>query len=391
MPDVEGRITVAHVLEATAGGTRQYLLDVCLGLPRERFAQTAIVSLERNPDFAEDLGALRAAGVQVEVVPMVREISPRADLAALRHLRDYFRESPFDIIHAHSSKAGMLARIAAWQARNPAARVYSPHAFAFTMSVSPWRRRLYLLLERLAGRLTDLLVCTCESERELAVRHRIVSPGRAAVVRTGVELRRFRPTGAGHRVREQLGLPERHRVVGTVGAMVEQKGHDLLVAAAPLVLERMPHTTFVIVGSGPLEDELRRAATRLGLGRRMVFLGQREDIPELLSAFDLFVMPSRWEGMPYALVEAMAVGVPALGTAIPGIVDLLEPGHTGWLSEPDSPEALAQAIITALNEEGQSAAMAAAARELVVREHSRERMLDRLGALYERLVEDRRR
>lgn len=391
MPDAEGRITVAHVLEATAGGTRRYLLDVCLGLPRERFAQTAIVSLERNPGFADDLATLRAAGVEVEVVPMVREISPRADLAALRQLRTYFRESPFDVIHAHSSKAGMLARLAAWQARNPAARVYSPHAFAFTMEVAPWRRRLYLVLERLAGRITDLLVCTCDSERELATRHRIIAPSRAAVVRTGVDLRRFRPTGAGHRVRAELGLPRRHRIVGTVGAMVEQKGHDLLVAAAPLVLREMPHTTFVLVGSGPLEDELRQAASVLGLGRRMVFLGQREDVPELLNAFDLFVMPSRWEGMPYALVEAMAVGVPALGSAIPGIVDLLRPGSTGWLTEPGSPEALARAIITALTDEGQSATMAAAGRELVMREHSCERMLGTLAALYERIVEDRRR
>jgi len=320
---------------------------------------------------------------------MVREVSPRRDLRALRELRGFFREHPFDIIHAHSSKAGMLARVAAWQAHNPAARVYSPHAFAFTMAVSAPRRWLFRTLERLAGRITDLLVCTCDSERELAVRHRIVPPWRAAVVRTGVDLRVFRPRGEGHRVREELGLPERHRLVGAVGALVEQKAHDLLIAAAPLVLEPMPHTTFVIVGSGPLEAALKARAAALGLGRRMVFLGRREDVPRLLDALDLFVMPSRWEGMPYALVEAMAVGVPVVGSAIPGIIDLIEPGRTGRLAAPDSPEELARAIVAALDEEGMSASMAQAGRDLVMREHSRERMLSTLAALYRRLVEDR--
>lgn len=390
MPDADGRITIVHVLEATAGGTRQYLLDVCLGLPAERFAQTAIVSLERDPQFVRDVEALEAAGVVVMVVPMVREVSLRSDLRALRELREFFREHPCDIIHAHSSKAGMLARVAAWQAKSPAARVYSPHAFAFTMAMSPSRRWLFRVLERLAGRVTDLLVCTCDSERELAVRHRIVPPWRAAVVRTGVDLRVFRPRGEGHRVREELGLPERHRLVGSVGALVEQKSHDLLIAAAPLVLEQMPHTTFVIVGSGPLEEELRAHAAARGLGRRMVFLGRRDDVPRILDALDLFVLPSRWEGMPYALIEAMAVGVPVVGSAIPGIIDVIEPGRTGWLAEPDSPEDLARAIIAALDEEGMSASMAQAGRDLVMREHSRERMLTTLAALYERLVEDRR-
>ncbi len=179
--------------------------------------------------------------------------------------------------------------------------------------------------------------------------------------------------------------------MGTVGALVEQKGHALLVAAAPLVLQQMPHTTFVIVGPGPLEEALQARAAELGLGRRMVFLGQRSDVPRLLGAFDLIAMPSLWEGMPYTLVEAMAVGAPVLGSAIPGIVDLIEPGRTGRLVKLGSSEELAAAIVSALRDEGNSARMAEAARELVVRDHSRERMMHTLQGLYERLTEDRAR
>ncbi|NLO05945.1 MAG: glycosyltransferase family 4 protein [candidate division WS1 bacterium] len=389
MPGNTERISVCHVLEATAGGTRQYLMDACLGLPTDRFEQTAIVSTRRDERFVADIEALRAAGVRVEVVEMVREIDRREDLRAFRELRDHFRANRYDIIHTHSSKAGMLGRLAAWRAHNPAARVYSPHAFAFEMRVTPSRAFLYHWLERLAGRITDLLICTCDSEREIAVRRRIVPPSRAAVVRTGVDLRRFHPQPDALRVREEIGLPPRHRIVGTVGGLVEQKGHRDLLHAAALVLAELPHTTFVIAGSGDLEDELRGGAEALGLGRRVRFLGARDDIPRLLAGLDLFVMPSLWEGMPYALIEAMAVGVPVLGSAIPGIVDLIVPNRTGWLAPPAAPEELAEGIVRALRQEGQSAAMAQAARDMVVREHSRERMLSSLANCYERLIEVR--
>ncbi len=383
------QIAICHVLEATEGGTRQYLSDVLLGLPPERFGQTAVVSTLRTEDFSEDIERFRSAGIEVEVVQMVREVDREEDLRSYRELVRFFREHEFDIIHTHSSKAGILGRFAAWRARNPALRVHSPHAFAFEMDL-PWSRRfMFLAAERMAGRLTNLLICTCEGERQIAVRHRIVPPGRAAVVRTGVDLKRFHPQGDAHRIRDGLGLPQRHRIVGTVGAIVEQKGHRSLVEAAPLVIDQMPHTTFLIVGSGPLREKLEERVGQLGLGRRFRFLGHREDVPRILGALDLFVMPSLWEGMPYALVEAMAVGVPVVGSDIPGIADIVQPNQTGRLSPPGDPDALAETICTALREEGRSATMAETAREIVGREHSRERMLQSLAGCYERLMEDR--
>ncbi|MFO8080699.1 MAG: glycosyltransferase family 4 protein [Armatimonadota bacterium] len=384
-----GRITVCHVLEATEGGTRQYLNDVLLGLPADRFEQTAVVSTLRAPEFAEDIERFREAGVSVEVVEMVREIDREQDMRAYRELRAFFRANEFDVIHTHSSKAGFLGRVAAWRARNPAVRVHSPHAFAFEMNAAPWRRLLFRTLERLTGRLTHLLVCTCEGEREIAVRNRIVPPGRAAVVRTGVDLKRFHPQPHAHRIREEIGLPARHRIVGTVGAIVEQKGHRALVEAAPAVIEEMPHTTFVIVGGGELREELEARVNELGLGRRFRFLGYRDDVPRVLATFDLFVMPSLWEGMPYALVEAMAVGVPVVGSDIPGIADIVRPRQTGRLAPPGDPAALADTILTALREDGKSATMAETARGMVMSEHSRKRMLASLTACYVRLMEDR--
>ncbi|MFW5868713.1 MAG: glycosyltransferase, partial [Armatimonadota bacterium] len=277
------RITVCHVLEATEGGTRQYLRDVLLGLPAERFEQTAVVSTLRTPEFAEDIERFREAGIRVEIVEMVREVNREEDVRAYHELREFFGANPFDIIHTHSSKAGILGRFAAWRSGNRALRVHAPHAFAFEMDLPPSRKMLFLNAERIAGRLTHLLVCTCEGEREIAVRNRIVRPGRAAVVRTGVDLKRFHPRAHAHRIREEIGLPQRHRIVGAVGAIVEQKGHRTLVEAAPRVIDEMPHTTFVIAGSGVLREELEARVGELGLGRRFRFLGHCDDIPRLLA------------------------------------------------------------------------------------------------------------
>lgn len=381
-------IRIAHVLEATAGGTRQYLMDVCLGLPRARFAQTAVVSCQRSAAFRADMDVLAEAGVQVHEVPMTREISPRQDLQALRALRQYFRTNEFDIIHCHSSKAGMLGRLAAWLARSRAVRIYSPHAFAFQMQVAWHKRTAYRFLEWCAGRITHLLVCTAPSERELALRARIIAPERALVVPTGVDVRRFRPGLDASGLRDELGISRQHRLVGAVGALVPQKGHQYLVEAAAEVIQQMPHTTFVIAGEGPLRDELQARVSELGLGRRFRLLGHYSDVPRLLCALDLFVMPSLWEGLPYALLEAMAVGVPVVATRIPGLVDLVEPGNTGWLAAPRSAEELAGAIVNALSEPGQSAIMAQNARARVLAEHTRERMLELLAAVYERAVEE---
>lgn len=382
-------ITIAHVLEATVGGTRQYLMDVCLGLPRERFRQTAVVSCERDPGFVLDADRLSDAGVSVKFVPMRREISPLADLRALRGLSRFFRRHDFDVIHCHSAKAGFLGRWAARRARSRAAVAYSPHAFAFQMRAGALRRWLYLALERWAGRWTDLLITACESERSLAVAHRIVPRERTVVVPTGIDLSRFTAEGASAAFRERLGVPPQHRLVGAVGAVVAQKGHSYLVEAAQTVIERFPHTTFVIAGEGPLRRPLEERAQALGLGRRMRFLGHRDDIPDLLASLDLFVLPSLWEGLPYALLEAMAAGVPVVATDIAGVTDLIRPADTGHLTGAGSAGGLAEAMLAALEDEGASARMAARAREVVASGHSREGMLAALAEVYERLAVER--
>jgi glycosyltransferase involved in cell wall biosynthesis len=404
-------IRVAHVLEATVGGTKRHLCDLTLGLyPRrfqqrfqQRFRQHAFLSRERDSASADEMVArLRAGGIEVSVIPMTRGLSPVADWRALRKLEAALRAWQPDIIHGHSSKAGFLARVV----RSPAKRVYTPHGFAFQMQPEGLRNRLYEALERWAGRRTDALIALCESEKRLAVERGIVVEERVRVIENGVDvcLTPRPPLPASLRAawgegehgclspgplpgREGVNGPEDGPVIGTVGALTEQKDTRTLIRALPLVRREYPEATVVVAGEGHLHAQLAGEAQRLGLGDAVRLLGQRDDVPELLTTLDVFVLPSLWEGLPYALLEAMAAEVPCVGSGVPGITDLIADGQTGLLFPPGEAGALAAAVVALLREPARAREYAQAAAERVRSHNTIAHMVAQTAALYEELCE----
>lgn len=377
------RIRVVHVLEATVGGTRRHVLDLCFGLPAERFEQHLICSL-RTPAFQADIEGLRARGVRVTVLPMRREISPPADLGALWALSELLRRDRPDILHGHSAKGGFLARLAARQVQPRPATVYNPHAFPFQMTVGSVRRWVYLELERWAGRHTDRLVAVGPSQLALALEHRVVPPERAVLIRNGV-----RPTDLvtgveREAVRAELDLPPESPVFGTVAALVPQKDVASLVRAAAILKRQLRDACIVIVGDGAQRKVLQQLAARLGCADSIRFLGHRQDVPRLLTGLDVFVLSSLWEGLPYALLEAGLASLPVVATDIAGCRDLITPGETGLLARPGDPMDLAARMSELwLNTERET--MGQRLRELVLSQYRLDQMLAGHAALYEQL------
>jgi glycosyltransferase involved in cell wall biosynthesis len=392
-------IRLLHVLEATVGGTRRHLLDLCLGLPREQFDQHVVCSVLRDERFLQDIETLRGAGIEVTVLPMRRDISPLADGQCLRQLRGIMAQWRPDIVHGHSSKGGFLARLAAAgypsASSGPAGKpppysprpkiVYNPHGFAFQMRTSSLRRWLYLALERYAGGMTDRLIAPCESQRGLAVRERIVPEDRVAIIPNGIRAEDFAVSVDRQQFRQALGVPAEATLIGTVAALSPQKGLEYLVRAAAAVGRERPGVHLVVAGEGPLRGPLERLAASLGAAEDTHFLGRRDDVPQLLAALDLFVLPSLWEGLPYALLEAGAAGVPVVATDIPGNADLIQPGETGLLARPGDPLDLAVTLFRALDAPGLPH-MAEALRERVRRDFTVEVMIEGHVRLYRELV-----
>lgn len=314
---------VMEVLEATAGGTRRHLRDLVQALDRRRFRLTVVVSVARDPDFSRDLDLFRKMGVTVELLPMIRQIAPLADVTAVARLTRLLRRRRPDIVHAHSSKAGMVARLAARRAgRIPV--VYTPHAFAFLSDHS--LRSLYLVCERWAARWTDRLIAVSREEHELACasRHGLALP-RACV--------QLIPNGiaSGDLPPPRSSTPP---VVGFVGRLCRQKGPDFFLTVASRLHAAYPDAQFRMVGEGPWLPWVERQIERLGLGHCLTLRTARDDVAvgAELAELDLLVMPSRWEGLPYTLLEAMAAGVPVVAMAAGGIADVVEDGVSGMLS-----------------------------------------------------------
>lgn len=382
-------IRVLHVLEATTGGTRQHVADILTHLDRTAFAPALLCSLRRDPAFAADVDRFRRLGIPVHVIPMRREISPWADVGAWRRIAALLRATPFDIVHTHSSKAGFLGRTAARAAGVPAV-VHTSHVFPFLMEVPAPLKWIYAALERRAAACTDRLLCVCEHERQAALRARIGPPAGLTVIPNGIDPDEVRTAAARadlEALRRELAFPAGAPLIVAVGRLTAQKDMAGLVRAAPAILDRHPRAGFALIGDGEQRPALERLIRSLGLRDRFRLPGQRDDAPAWLALADVVTIPSRWEGLPYSLLEAMALGKPVAATAVGGIPEVVIPGETGILVPSRMPDRLAAAVLDLLADPALRSRMGREGRQRVASGFTRQAMIARLEGVYRDLHE----
>ena len=332
------------MLEATTGGTRRHLRDLVTHVDPNRFSVSVLCSAERDPEFLEDLPTMEARGVDVTVIPMVRHISLGRDRRAFRQIVQHVTQHPPDIVHTHASKAGFLGRAAAARLKVPVV-VHTPHVFPFQMRHRGWMRRCFLFLERWAADRTDRLICLSRSQRNLAALYGISSTDRLTIIENGIEAERYQVGAEGReRGRAALGVGPDDPVVLAVGRLVPQKGHEVLLQAAAQIVRQVPSARFVFVGEGELRESLQQRAREFGVQDHIVLAGRRPDIADVYAAADIVAFPSLWEGVPYALLEAMAAGKAIVAAAVGGIPDVVARADDALLVPPEDPEALAREI-----------------------------------------------
>lgn len=378
-------IRVLQVMEATIGGTRKHLGQLALGLDRQRFEVTVACAALRQPGFRRDIAEIRDAGVRVVEIEMRRQIAPRSDLAATARLRRLIGEG-FDIVHTHSSKAGVVGRLAGRRRGGPAL-VHTPHSFAFLHGAefSAMRRRLFLGIERWLGRWTARLIAVSQAEAATTVAHRIVATDRVRTVRNGIEpdLEQRADAGAGA---AHLGLANGDQAIASVGLLEVAKGHEVLIAALPTVLAELPRLKCFLIGEGSLRRRLERQAAAAGVEQAVIFTGHRDDALDLMAACDALVLPSLWEGLPYVLLEAMSLGKPVVASDVGGCGEVVADGETGHLVPPSDPQALAAALLDLLRHRQRAAEMGAAARPRARSQFGVEAMIAGHEAIYRELA-----
>lgn len=370
------RLRVLHVItHLGVGGAQDNTLVTVEGLDRSRYE----VHLAAGLDESNWLGrARRCADRTFTLNAMHRPIRPASDARAFWQLMELLRANGYDVVHTHSTKAGILGRLAGSCADVPVV-VHTIHGFAWHAGTSRARRTFYVQLERLAGRLCDHLIAVSESNREDAVKLGIAHAEKISIIHSGVEFGTFDITVDRAQKFRQLGLDPDRPIVGTVGRLSPQKAPLDFLRVARSVLARRPEVQFVMVGDGPLRDEVASEASDLPEVR---LLGLRDDVPEILRVFDVFAMTSLWEGLSRALTEAMICRLPVAVTAVDGVPEIVLHGETGLLSPPGEPEKLAENVLWLLDHRDEALRMGGNARKQVVPAFSAERMVKEIESLY---------
>ena len=325
-------------------------------------------------------------GLRVVVVEALRrEISPLHDLLALLELTKLLLAERPAILHTHSSKAGILGRLAAALAGVPHV-VHTYHGFGFHDHQPAFVKSMYVFLERLCARFTDSLVFVSKANIAYAAAHGIVNPRDAILIRSGVKLSNLPAAVDAAKLKMSAGVGMHKLLVVSIGNLKPQKNVADLVEAAALVLPAVPEARFVFIGDGPQRLKLQARAFALGLEDRFFFLGWRKDAAQWLAAADVFAMTSLWEGLPRSLVEAMKSGLPAVCYAADGVSDLLIDGQNGFSVAPGDVKDAARRLVQLLTDAPLRERLGAAASAAIGPEFDIDGMVRAQEALYERLL-----
>lgn len=312
---------------------------------------------------------LREKGYRIVTVPIARSFNVVSHIFSFMRLLRLFRRERYDVLHAHTPIAALIARVAGRFAGIPLI-VYTAHGFYFHDEMPGWKRRLFIVLERLGGRFTDLLFTQSAEDAAAAVVEGIASEQNVVAIGNGVDPDRFDPQRMADAavVKRGLGIPEQAPVVGIIGRMVREKGYQEFLDAAMDLAHDYPKVCFLQVGGrldsdhdGPVERAL--ADAKDVLGPRLVLAGYQEDTPTMLAAMDVFCLPSYREGMPRTIIEAMMMAKPVVATNIRGAREEVVHGVTGLLVPIRDANALAQAFHWCLDNPTEAERMGQAGRK----------------------------
>jgi glycosyltransferase involved in cell wall biosynthesis len=319
-------------------------------------------------------------GFHLHDIPIRRRLNPLTNFNALWRLYRLVREGQFDLVNTHSPVAAALGRIAGWFAGAPVV-VYTVHGFYFHDDMPRWKRRTYILVERLLGRLTDYFMFVSEEDRKTAICEGIATDSnRATTIFNGVDLTAYPPRScdpiASLQFRRQLNIPDGVQVVGIVGRVVREKGYLEFAEMASWLHANRANVFFLVVGDTLASDrdgvaaEFGRRIDAAGLRNRVILTGFTDRVSDYLEIMDVFVLPSYREGFPRSVLEAMSTALPVVTTNIRGCREAVVDGVTGLIVPPRNGRQLAEAVNRLLEDPHLATRMGKAGRERVVNLYS---------------------
>lgn len=379
------KIRVAHIITRLCKGDAQENTFHTVRLHNRDRYEVDLISGTNTGEEGNLEPEAEAEGIEIIREPnLLREVDPAGDFRALRGLTRRLKQNHYDIVHTHTSKAGFIGRLAAHYAKVPVV-IHTPHGNIFDGYFSPLKTLVYTILERRAAKWADRIIELTDGGIEEYLAQGIGTPDLYTTIFSGIDLAPYetRDTDCA-RIRQELGATDDTLLIGGVGCLEPIKGFAYFIEAAAKLVNKHPHIQFVHAGTGALETKFKEFAEPLG--DRFHFLGLRNDIPALMAALDLLVVPSVNEGMGRVVLEAGAAGTPAIASDVGGLPEVVLDGKTGLIVPPKDPTAISEAIEVLIDNPDWLTQYGAAAREFVVPDFSLENMVKHIEELYEVLI-----
>jgi len=355
--------------EAQVGGGQQHVLYLAANM--KRFEPH--VACQPSGYLVDEL---RTRNIPVHPLTMTNRPSP-ASVNACRRLLGKLQPA---IVHTHGGTAGFTGRIATIGLPGPKV-VHTYHGLHYLRSGQSLRNMMFRMVDMSLLRVTDRAICVAESDLALGLRYGVVDRKKAVVIRNGIDVEAFHRSSQGG---QNAGSP----VVGTIGRLHAQKGHEVLLQAVAQLRKMGRNFVVRIIGDGELRKTLEARVKELGVDDIVEFAGASHSVAKELAEMNLFVLPSLWEGLPLVILEAMASGVPVVASGVDGVPEIVTDGLDGVLVPPGKPEALADAIVRLLDDPLLCESLAFNAKEKVRREFTVKRMTDETEGLYDSLLRE---
>ena len=369
------RIRVLHVAEA-AGGVERYLQTLFKYSDKEQVENILVCS--QNYDYKK----IKSLADRVIVLKMAHQIDPTSDIKVEKALRRIIKQLKPDIVYAHSSKAGALARIADLGLKNKV--IYNPHGWAFNMQQSAKKKEMYKWVEKISAHFCDKIVCISDAERESALREKICKPSKLQVIYNGIDLEEIKNTIS--KKRAELNIPEDAFVVGMVGRLSKQKAPDVFVKAAKLIKDKIPNAYFLMVGNGELCDQVEEMIHKFDLDSSFLITGWVDNPTAYMKVMNVGCLLSRWEGFGLVLPEYMACGVPIVATDVDAIPNIIKNGKNGILVDKDDYILTSNVIIKLFNDEQFRYDLIKLEKAVVKQKYSVKRVIKENIIMYNRLM-----
>ncbi len=379
------KINLLYVItKLELGGAQKQLLSLISRIDKERFSPFL---------FTAGDGLLVAEAQSIENLKikksrfLERPINPFKDILALIEIYRFIKKNKIEIVHTHSSKAGILGR---WAARLAKVKfiLHTVHSWSFNDYQPLLVRGFFIWLEKLTAKFTYKLIVVSDHDKQKGLQNRIGDERKYHLIRYGINYNEFNTS---NNIRKKLGIDNNDLVVGMVSCFKPQKSPLDFIKLASLINQLLPdlEVKFLLTGDGILLRQIEKLIFEFGLQQKVILAGWRKDIPEILSAIDIFVLTSSWEGLPVSVLEAMAASKPVVATYTGGISEIIVEGETGFLVPRRSPDKMAEKLIPLLKDEDLQKSIGLQARHSLGPDFTLENMVKNTQNLYENLIQER--